>query len=126
MRRAMLTVGGKKPFVTQGTLVAGTGGTGGKNTGYGNVSNGNFGSYTGTIYNGRTCNRLDTNGSALTLIMTGTTPTQDTHLVIMQGASEVLNIVIPVANWAGLGGASCSYNTIWKFTSGQTYGISLT
>ena len=124
MRRAMMTAGASS-FVAQGTLVTAVSGG---NTGYGDPSNGNFGSYSGTIYNGRTVGRLFTQNAQnyLDLYMNGADPTVNTTLVIQQGGSEVLRLTIAVADWLDLGGPYASVPTTFKFTSGQTYKVSLT
>ena len=116
---------GAGSFVAQGTLVAAVYGV---STGYGDPSNGNFGSYSGTIYNGRTVVQLYTQNAPnhLFLHMSGAIPTVNTTLVIQQGGSEVLSLTIAVADWADLSGPYAYVPTTFTFTSGQTYKVSLT
>ena len=124
MRRSMMAAGASS-FVAQGTLVAAVYGV---STGYGDPSNGNFGSYSGTIYNGRTVFSLFTQSAEnhLDLYMNGAIPTVNTTLVIQQGGSEVLSLTIAVADWFDVAGPYAAVPTTFKFTSGQTYKVSLT
>ena len=58
--------------------------------------------------------------------MNGADPTVNITLVIQQCGSEVLRLTIAVADWLDLGGPYASVPTTFKFTSGQTYKVSLT
>lgn len=86
-----------------------------------------YGSFSGTVYGGRTLFKMATLFGGISTVMATPLPVADVQLTITQGATVVASELIPTASWDDNGDGTVSSFTVttFVFVSGQTYGITL-